>query len=80
MKAATFLSAVLAAVPSAYAQAKGAPFGFAAGVTGGGNAEPVYPTSIDEFVLTHPSLLHHNMFGTRTAADQAHQAHRVPHR
>lgn len=67
MKAATFLSAVLAAVPSAYAQAKGSPFGFAAGVTGGGNAEPVYPTSIDEFVLRYPSLLHHNMFDARNS-------------
>lgn len=54
MKTASFLSAVLAAVPSAYAQVKGAPFGFAAGVTGGGDTEPVYPQSIDEFVTPRP--------------------------
>ena len=65
MKTASFLSAMLAAVPSVYAQVKGAPFGFAAGVTGGGDAEPVYPQSIDESVL--PSLLcYYGVFDSRT--------------
>jgi pectin lyase len=34
----------------ASAQVVGSPFGFASSVTGGGDATPVYPTSIDECV------------------------------
>ncbi|MBE3043456.1 hypothetical protein IMZ48_12970 [Candidatus Bathyarchaeota archaeon] len=49
MKASLIFS-LLAAAPSAYAQVIGAPFGFAAGVTGGGDAEPDYPTTLEECV------------------------------
>ena len=60
MKTTPFLSALLAAVPSAVGQVSGAPFGFASGVTGGGNAEPVYPTTIEESVGSfHPPLYAH---------------------
>jgi hypothetical protein len=37
------LFSLLASAPAVLAQVKGAPFGFAAGTTGGGNAAPVYP-------------------------------------
>lgn len=43
------LAALLAAAASASAQAVvGKPYGFAAGVTGGGNAAAVTPTTADE--------------------------------
>lgn len=74
MKTASFLTTVLAAVPSAYAQVKGSPFGFAAGVTGGGDAEPVYPQSIDEFVPPPQRPW------CSDVTDMTKQAHRVPYR
>lgn len=49
-------SALLAALPSALAQHRGTPFGFAAGTTGGGNAAPVYPKTNQEYV----SMSSHN--------------------
>ncbi|KAE8353406.1 pectin lyase fold/virulence factor [Aspergillus coremiiformis] len=42
------LFSVLLAATTAQAQVKGKPFGFAAGVTGGGNAKPAAPGSLQE--------------------------------
>lgn len=49
----TFISSIIAAALAGNAAAisvSGAAEGFAAGVTGGGNAPPVYPDNIDELV------------------------------
>ncbi|KAK6220283.1 pectin lyase C [Colletotrichum tabaci] len=50
----SLLSALLLSVglaaPAAVAQVVGSPWGFATGVTGGGNAKPVYPTTNAELV------------------------------
>ncbi|KAL6922660.1 hypothetical protein ACHAPO_008558 [Fusarium lateritium] len=49
MKAQFFMS-LLGALPSALAQHKGSPFGFASGTTGGGSTAPVYPTTTAQLV------------------------------
>jgi hypothetical protein len=48
MKFAALFSVFLAA--TAHAQVQGKPFGFAAGTTGGGNAKPAAPKSLQEYV------------------------------
>ncbi|KAM0344931.1 hypothetical protein ACHAPU_007065 [Fusarium lateritium] len=49
MKAQLFFS-LLSTLPSALAQHKGSPFGFASGTTGGGSTAPVYPTTTAQLV------------------------------
>jgi hypothetical protein len=48
------------------AQVVGSPSGFAAGTTGGGDAEPQTPTSLDEYVL---ALLPHLKGNTNNHPD-----------
>lgn len=57
MHSASIIAAGLAAVAQAAVSVSGTPEGFAASVTGGGDAEAVYPTSTDElYVYIYISL------------------------
>lgn len=49
----SFFLWLVVAISGSLAQHKGTPYGFAAGVTGGGSASPSYPSSIAQYVHSY---------------------------